>query len=764
MPKNRLLVIVLQTVVLFPNQEIKLELSNELSKKIVRMAIKEYNSEIVILSPKNEVAHSLNIKDLNKIGGFSKIKNVMDLPNGNLRITLRGVKRVKVNDASTIDSDMIEVSIVPIENPLYNLDEELAYSRKLKELVEKYVSINSQATNSILGIIKNVTNLSKLTDMIGATIELDFKKKSKLFKETNYYKRARMLITILSNEIMSLELENKIEEEVRNNFLKNEKKIIIKEKIKTLSNEIGFKNSKAEEVEKFTKKIESLDISEKVRTSMLREVSMFEATMESSPEYGSLRTHLEFITSLPWNESSEMTEDIKVVDEHLNELHYGLDKAKEIIEEFMALKRINKSLHSPVLCLIGPPGTGKTTFARELAGSTNREFVKVSVGGLNDSAELIGHRRTYIGAGPGKIMEGIRKCGVNNPIILIDEVDKLVKDYKGDPASVLLEILDQNQNKEFVDNYVQEPFDLSNVLFILTANEEDKIPRALYDRLEVIEVSSYTLIEKEEIAENYTLPRLGKEYGFDYKKIKFPREVIAKIATEYTKEAGMRELERKISSIIRKILLKDLKRSVTITTDMVEKYLGCPLYRDDEVKTIDTGVTHVPAVTSVGGRILDVEVSFIGGGERIIVTGSIGKVMQESISVAVGYLKSNYKALKIDRRKFEEGLQVHVIDGATPKEGPSAGLAICIAVVSEILGQVVPETIAFTGEISLKGDVLKVGGIKEKLVSTYNSGIKRVYIPKGNERDLSSVPKKILDNLEIIPVSVFTEVYKDIFN
>lgn len=761
--QNRLLILILQTITLFPNQEIKLELSNELSKKIIKRALTEYNGDLIVVSPKEENKIVSSIKDIQNIGAFSKVKNVIDLPNGNVRITLRGIKRVKLTAMSLIDDELIEVSFNPIDNPVYNLDEELAYSRKLKELVARYISINSLASNSVLGIIKNATNLSKITDMISASLDFNPKQKFKLFKESDYYKRARMLITMLNNEIMSLELENKIEEEVRLKFDKNEKEIIIREKIKVLSDEIGLGNDKQVECEKFLSLIDSFKIDEKIKERMKNEVKRFEMTLDSSPEYGSLRAHLEFITSLPWNKSSKEESDIKKIDDKLNELHYGLEQAKERIEEYLALRKKKKNVPSPVLCLIGPPGTGKTTFARELAGSVHREFVKVSVGGLNDASELVGHRRTYIAAGAGKIMEGIRKCGVNNPIILIDEVDKIVKDYKGDPSGVLLEILDQTQNREFVDNYVQEPFDLSNVLFILTANDESKIPRALYDRLEVMEVASYTVFDKIEIAKNYTLPRLGKNYGFDFSKIKMSDGVIAKIVEDYTREAGMRDLERKISSIVRKILIDGLDSTVTIKESDLIKYLGPIKYKHvfDEVEEV--GVVNVPACSTMGGCIFKVEASIYSGPERIISTGSLGKIMQESTLVSLSYIKAYAKELKVDAKKMNATLHIHALDGSVPKEGPSAGLGITVAILSELLEKCIPKDTAFTGEMSLKGRILKVGGLKDKIISAYNMGIKRIFIPVSNEDDLKTIPKKILKSVEIIHVETFTEVYNEIF-
>jgi len=496
---------------------------------------------------------------------------------------------------------------------------------------------------------------------------------------------------------------------------------------------------------------------------MIDEVRKFEMTNENSPEHSILRNYLEFLTNLPWDRESKDTTDITSIDKHLNKLHYGINEAKNRIKEYLVLKEKNNKLHSPILCLIGPPGTGKTTFARELAKSIGREFIKISVGGLNDSSELLGHRKTYIGAGPGKIMDGIKKCGAKNPVILIDEVDKMVKDYKGDPASVLLDILDPKQNHEFIDNYLGEPFDLSKVIFILTANLEDDIPAPLYDRLEVIEVNSYTLLDKIEIAKNYTLPRLGKEYNFDHTKIKMSDTVITKIALNYTMESGMRDLERKISSIIRQVLIKGLDEEVTITEKDITKYLGNPKYYTYENNYEKCGTVNVPAYTPLGGSILNIECTMYEGNGEIIVSGNIGSVMEESIEVAMSYLKANYRQFKIDYKKFSNTFHVHSLEASSKKDGPSAGLAITTALVSLLTNKKVPNNMAFTGEISLNGRVMRIGGLKEKIISAYNKGINKVYIPKENENNLNDIPKKILKNMEIIPINSFYEVYKDIF-
>ena len=760
---NDFLVLVLQSLVLFPNQEVKLELSSKVSKNIIYKAVNDKKSEVVIISPKDELEIRPSIKDLPNIGTLASIKNNIILPNGNVRVTLRGIKRVHINKMYTVDEMIFSVTS-NINNTLYNLQEEKEYIRKLKKIVNEYVTLSSSTSNSINEIIKNITSLSKLTDIVSASLDLEYKNKLSLLIEVNHYKRAHRLITLICSEISSFEFDKKIENEIQEKFKKNERDYLIKEKINLLSRELDSSLDISKEIEEYNKKIDSFKIDKKVKTNLKREVKRLSSTVETSPEFGVIRAHLDFVTNLPWNKKTIDKKDIKEIDRRINQTHYGLNLAKTRIEEYLILKSKNKNLQSPILCLIGPPGTGKTTFARELAASIGREFIKISVGGLNDSAELIGHRRTYIGACPGKIMDGLRKCAVSNPIILIDEVDKMIKDYKGDPASVLLEILDQNQNKEFIDNYVGEPFDLSNVLFILTANNESDIPTPLIDRLEVIDVHSYTILDKIEIAKNYTLPRLGKEYNFDYKKIVLTDKAIIKIVNEYTKEAGVRDLERHISSIVRKVLIKNIKKKVIIGEKDIPKYLGVNKYSHYINSYTTCGSVNVPAFNNYGGIVINIECVIYDGKDEIITTGSLGEVMKESILIAISYIKSNAKKMKIDIRKLKGCIHIHALDGASFKDGPSAGLGIAVSIISNILNKKVPIDLAFTGEISLEGRILKIGGLKEKIISCYNQGIKKIFIPMENIGDLSEIPEEVLNEISIVPINDFTEVYGTIFN
>ena len=501
--------------------------------------------------------------------------------------------------------------------------------------------------------------------------------------------------------------------------------------------------------------MEKLRIDKKIKEKIGSEITKYEFMNESSPEISVLRNYIEYVLNLPWTKSTKENANFNNVLKVLNESHYGLENIKTRITEYVAVKNINKNIASPIICLVGPPGVGKTSIALSIAKALNRKFYKISVGGLNDSTELIGSRRTYLAASPGKIIQGISKSGSNNPVILIDEVDKMVKDYKGDPASTLLEILDPVQNKYFVDNYVEEPFDLSNVLFILTANYLGDIPSALIDRVEVIELNSYTIFEKKDIAKKYLLPRIYAEHIIIDQKIHISDELLYFIINSYTKEAGVRELERVLSSLIRKMAINNIK---TINQDKVIKLLGNPKYRVELVKENTPGVVNSLAYTNLGGLVTKTEVLEYKGNGNVLITGSVGKIMEESIKVIISFVKSHYKY-----NLNNVDLHFHFLDAATKKDGPSAGLSIVVALLSLLAKKVIPEDVAFTGELTLNGSILKIGGLKEKLIGAYNENIKTVYIPVSNMGDLEDVPKEVRENLEIVAIEHFEELYTNFF-
>lgn len=759
--QNELLTLILQDLVIFPGEEIKLEFSNETSKKIIDKAINDYDTELMIVTPKNKLEISPSLSDLNDVGIKVSIKRKIILPNGNTRVTVRGIKRCLIV-SKTISSGFIISKIETLVSDDFDAETESAYLNKIKNLVSEYIDSNSEVSNDIISMVNESSNLNKLVDILCASIPLESRDKQDLFEETDCVTRAKTIIKVLSSKIKENDLDKEIEEEIRNSFEQNEKDILIREKIRVLNKKLNDTTDDSSDVN-YLEELNKLDLDSKTKKDIKYEIDRLKSTVDSSPEYSMLRSHLDFLLALPWNKSSQDKTNIDETFSHLNKLHYGMTNAKNRIEEYLILKNKNKDLPSPVLCLVGPPGTGKTTFARELAGSIGREFIKISVGGLNDSSELMGHRRTYLGASPGKILDGIRKCGVNNPIILIDEVDKMVKDFRADPASTLLDILDSNQNKTFIDNYAGIEFDLSNIIFILTANDIGSIPFPLRDRLEIIEVNSYTILDKINIAKKYTMPRLGKEYNFDSSKISFSDAVLTKIITEYTDEAGVRDLERNISSIVRKVLISGLKGRTIIKTGDVEKYLGNAKFAKLTNKYNGVGIANMASRTSNGGLILNVEaVSYPGKG--LITSGLLGESTRESAVVALGYLKKNYKKFNIDFNKFKNAIHVHMLYANSRKDGTSGGLAITTALLSLFKDVKIPNDIAFTGEITLNGRILRVKGIEEKIISAYNDHIKKIYIPMDNIRDIRELSIKITKSINIIPINNFTEVYEDLFN
>ena len=748
-------VILLKNLVILPNQEIKLELKNVISGKAINESSSNFKGEILVIAPTDVLEEEPTAQDLPKVGVIARIKNKLD-NDGVIEVKLRGLRRVAVSKYfQEVNSDILYSEVMYIDLPSLVPEEENAILKKLVSVLKEYINVSKTVSNDILTFVSSNKDLNKITDAITSFLPFNITKKLEYMEEINPIKRAKSLIKDMYEEIKVAEIDNELEEKVDESFQNDQREYILKEKMKVLKQELGEDSWKNEEVLEYKKALEKLKIDKKIKEHISHEIDKYEIMNEASPEVSVMHNYLDWIINLPWNKSKKETANFDQVYKELDKSHFGMDEIKTRISEYIAIKNLNRNITSPIICLVGPPGVGKTTIAMSIAKALNRDFYKISVGGLNDSTELIGTRRTYLASAPGKIIQGLYKCGSNNPVILIDEVDKMVKDYKGDPAATLLEILDPNQNKIFTDNYIEEPFDLSNILFILTANNAENIPTAILDRVEVINLSSYTVFEKKDIAKNYMLPKILLDNMVYDSKIKFSDELLCFIINNYTSEAGVRDLERVLSSLARKITINNVK---VLNEDRVIRLLGSPKYKNREEEINEIGTINTLAVSGFGGSLSKLEVLTCKGSDKLTITGNTGNILKESIEVVLSMLKSKYKY-----NFHNEDLHIHFLDASSKKDGPSAGLAIAVGLCSVKEGEKVPSNYAFTGEVSLNGNILKIGGLKEKLVAAYNKNIKVVFMPKSNSEDLKDVPKEITDNMEIIPVSSFNEVYTKLF-
>ncbi len=647
MTQANLLILYLREVVLFPSNEARLEFTEEEDKKIIRLSEKDYDNHLLLVNLKDPLEETPSINDLPKIGVLCKIKSKIDLPNGIMRVILSGLDRVEIlNYIET--KEFLSAFVLPIKKFEYDFSEALALKRIIDRKLEEYINISPYMSNTVIGRISDVKNISKLGDIIVSELPLEYQSTIKYIETPDPIERLKLVIEDLSKEIETVKLENKIEDNIKIKLEEEQREYMLREKIRLLKEELGEVDLKEEDIKKLRNKSADENIPLHIRKRLNEEIERYTLANPSSPEVTTIRTYIEWLISLPWTTESKDNTDIKTIESVLDVSHFGLDKVKRRIIEYIAVKKKTNSSNSPIICLVGPPGVGKTSLASSIAKALNRDFVKISVGGVNDEAEILGHRRTYVAASPGKIIQSMKKARTINPVFLIDEVDKLTKDYKGDPASALLEVLDREQNSKFCDNYIEEEYDLSKVLFILTANNISDIPSPLLDRLEIITLSSYTVFEKINIAKYHLIPELCDDYKV--KNIKFTDSALEKIIKYYTKEAGARDLYRQIDSIIRKIIIsKSKKEKIIVDEQDVESYLGMTKYKiqaNDETKK--TGIVNGLAYTPYGGTLLKVTCTAYPGNGNITLTGALGDVIKESIYIALSYIKANNEKFKID--------------------------------------------------------------------------------------------------------------------
>ena len=764
MVETNLPVIILKDNVLFPYSDIRVEFSKDKDKLILSNSAKYNDSHVLLINILDPLDERPNMKDLPSIGIVGKIKSKLELSNGNIRVVISGLERVSVINYFENEYEIIESFVIPIKDESIDELEASALKRVLFKEVNQYIEMSSTVSNSVLGRIVGIEDISKLTDIICFELPLDYPTKLHYLRNTNPLKRMRLLIEDLNKEIETVNLENEIELSLKEKLDASQREYLLREKIRIIKEELGETAIKDIEIDNLRKKIESKNLPDKVKKRVLEEFKRYQLLSEISPEITIIRTYIDWLLNLPWEEKSTDKYKVDKVNDVLNDTHYGLNNIKTRIAEFVTVMDKIKD-NSTIICLVGPPGVGKTTLAKSIADSLNKKFVKISVGGISDEAEITGHRRTYLGANPGKIIQGMKKAGVNNPVFLIDEVDKIHKDYRGDPAACLLEVLDREQNKYFCDNYIEEEFDLSHVLFILTANDISLIPTALRDRLEIIELSSYTNFDKREIAKKYIIPKLFKKYRIRDYNVSINDFAINKIIEDYTKEAGARDLERKIEQICRKVIYEDIHDEIVKVSNL-KKYLGpTKFYHQKNDNFNKSGIVNALAYTIYGGEVLKTSATYYKGTGKVKVTGTVGKVMQESVEVALSYIKSNNQIFNIDEDLlYNNDFHVHIEEGASPKDGPSAGVTIVTTLLSLLKNEVISNNIGMTGEMTLRGKVLPVGGLKEKLISASVNGIKKVLIPLENSSLLDEIPEEVKEKLEITLVKDYLDIYYYLFN
>jgi len=733
-------VLAVRDIVIFPYMIIPLFVGRDISVKAVEHALNT-NRLILLLTQKDFNIEVPEPSDLYNIGTICMIMRMLRLPDGRLKILVQGISKAKALDFYQSEVFyMAKIEKIEDEAIKEITIEHEALIRTVKEQLEKVISLGKNILPDAMVIIENIDEPGRLADLIASNLGLKSDQAQEILEINNPIERLKKINEILNREIQLLTIQQKIQKDAKNEIDKTQREYFLREQLKAIQRELGDIDEKAEEITEFRKKIEEAKMPEKVKEEAEKQLKRLERMHPESAESAVIRTYLEWLTELPWSRSTEDRLDIKSAKDVLDKDHYDLEKVKERILEYLSVRKLKDKMKGPILCFIGPPGVGKTSLGRSIAKALGREFVRISLGGVRDEAEIRGHRRTYVGALPGRIIQGIRQAGKNNPVFMLDEIDKLGMDFRGDPSSALLEVLDPEQNNSFVDHYLAVPFDLSKVMFICTGNIADTIPSALKDRMEIIYLSGYTEEEKLQIAKKYLIPKQIEEHGLNPSILKISDKAIRYIITHYTREAGVRNLEREIANLCRKVakyIAEGKKKKFYVTAQKVPKFLGAPKYLpEEELKKEEVGVATGLAWTEAGGDVIYVEATIMKGKGNLILTGQLGDIMKESAQAALSYVKSKAKELKIEEKLFSNSdLHIHVPAGAIPKDGPSAGITMASAIASVFTGKPLRKDVAMTGEITLRGRVLPIGGLKEKVLAAKRMGIKTVIIPKRNKKE-----------------------------
>lgn len=760
----RVPVVCTRGVVVFPGQDVMIEVGRQKSINAVNEASASYDSMVWIVCQNDIMVDNPSEQNLYRVGTLSKIK-IVRRKEGFMRVTFTGMKRAELLNLED-SNDMMMATIQPLEEVEGNHMEEMALVKRIISEFEKVSNLSSAFPSDIVSQLSKGVSAITLTDQFAQYFPLDTAAKQKLLETVDVNERMVMIIAELEKQQRFSQIEANINDKVKERIDESQKEYFLREKLKAIKEELGDVSNVTDDTTQLREMIEKNPYPDHVKQKAREELQRYEMLPPGSGEASVERTYLDWLLKVPWWQETEDSSDLKEVRKVLDEDHYGLDKVKDRIMEYLAVKEMTGNLNAPILCLVGPPGVGKTSLAKSISRALDRKFVKMSLGGVRDEAEIRGHRRTYLGALPGRVIQGMKRAQVINPVFLIDEIDKMGADYKGDPSDALLEVLDPEQNQFFSDHYLEEPYDLSKVMFIATANYLDNIPSPLQDRLEIIELPSYTEVDKVHIAVEHLIPKQIKANGLKPAQFHLKEKEILFLIRHYTREAGVRQLERVIASLCRKTvlaILKDGKKSVTITEKLIHEWLGKDIF-DYGVKEKQNrvGVVTGLAYTSFGGDVLQIEVNFFDGKGALVLTGKLGDVMKESAEIALDYVKAHAKELKIDPSFFSKhDIHIHVPEGAVPKDGPSAGVTLTTALVSALTNTPVYSDLAMTGEVTLRGNVLPIGGLREKSLAANRAGISKIIFPKGNVRDLDEVPAAVREKMTYVPVENMSQVLKE---